>query len=159
MSYLSANIDSEFILFIHNCPCRNHERCIYHICNTNVQLARQLGQWATALPLGKHSCCPRVPVVPARGTPPDPCPATPWHSARSPPLPSRAPARPPPLPPVPARMNPALALPWGGTPPEFRNPNNNAIIVSILPRGAEFGMGGVQAIPPDAEFFNKKSMD
>ena len=97
---------------------------IYCICNTNVQLARQLGQWATALPLGQHSCCPRVPVVPARGTPPDPCPATPWHSARSPPLPSRAPARPPPLPPVPARMNPALALPWGVHPPEFRNPGD-----------------------------------
>ena len=40
-----------------------------------------------------------------------------------------------------------------------KTPGKNAIIVSILPRGAEFGMGGVQAIPPDAEFFNKKSMD
>ena len=31
----------------------------------------------------------------------------------------------------------------GGTPPEFRHPkNNNPIIVSILLRGAEFGMGG-----------------
>ena len=30
----------------------------------------------------------------------------------------------------------------GGYAPEFRNPNNNPIIVSILPRGAEFGMGG-----------------
>ena len=37
--------------------------------------------------------------------------------------------------------------PWdhggGRTPPEFRHPkNNNPIIVSILLRGAEFGMGG-----------------
>ena len=43
--------------------------------------------------------------------------------------------------------------------PQFRNPNNNPIIVSILRRGAEFGteVEGVQAIPPTAEFFNKKS--
>ena len=48
----------------------------------------------------------------------------------------------------------------GCTPPELRHPkNNNPIIVSILLRGAEFGMGGrgVQAIPPTAEFFNKKT--
>ena len=86
--------------------------------------------------------------------PPGPRGTRPWH-----------PARPLPCHPVALRSGPAAALTWsrpatasaprarpheprpcspvgGGTPPEFRNPNNNAIIVSILPRGAEFGMGG-----------------
>ena len=43
----------------------------------------------------------------------------------------------------------------GGTRPEFRNPNNNPIIVSILPGGAELireAGKGVHAIPPNAEF-------
>ena len=47
----------------------------------------------------------------------------------------------------------------GGIRPQFRNPNNNPIIVSILPGGAESirdGGEGVQAIPPDAGSFNKK---
>ena len=51
---------------------------------------------------------------------------------------SSAPLGTPGYPPVP--MGPRGG---GRTPPEFRHPkNNNPIIVSILLRGAEFGMGG-----------------
>ena len=35
----------------------------------------------------------------------------------------------------------------GGTRPEFRNPNNNPIIVSILPGGAEFIRDGGEGGP------------
>ena len=70
--------------------------------------------------------------------------AHPWGSRGiGPPHPSGTPHRHPWAPPE----HPWLPLvPMGpragGTPPEFRNPNNNPIIVSILPRGAEFGLGG-----------------
>ena len=111
----------------------------------------------TALHLGKHSRCPRVPVVPARGTPPDPCPTTPWHSARAPPLPSRGPARPPPLLPVPALMNPALAVPWGGVhPPNSATQTIMQLLFQFFP-GVRNSGWGVQAIPPDANFFDKKT--
>ena len=51
----------------------------------------------------------------------------------------------------------------GGTRPEVRTPNNNPIIVSgyccTSSPGAEFEMGeGVQAILPDAEYFNEDAI-